>query len=85
VLIIYSDGVTEALNTAGEEFSDERLAAQAVEHRSAPLGDLLQNIITAVQAFANGAQQSDDVTVLVARYLGPGGGVAPGTGLAPGA
>ena len=84
VLIIYSDGVTEALNTAGEEFSDERLAAQAIEHRSAPLGDLLQSIITAVQTFAHGAQQSDDVTVLVARYLGPGGGVAPGTG-SPGA
>ncbi len=76
VLILYSDGVTEALNTAGEEFSDERLAEQAVAHRTAPLGDLLQSIITAVQTFARGAQQSDDVTVLVARYLGPGGGVA---------
>ena len=85
VLIIYSDGVTEALNTAGEEFSDERLAAQAIEHRSAPLGDLLQSIISAVQAFAGGAQQSDDVTVLVARYLGPGGGIASGTGATSGA
>jgi len=78
VLIIYSDGVTEALNTAGEEFSDARLAEQAIQHRTAPLGDLLQSIITAVQTFAAGAQQSDDVTVLVARYLGPGNGIAPG-------
>ncbi len=77
VLIIYSDGVTEALNLAGEEFSDARLAEQAIQHREAPLGDLLQHIIAAVQTFALGAQQSDDVTVLVARYLGPGGGVSP--------
>ena len=77
VLIIYSDGVTEALNMAGDEFSDERLAAEAITHRNAPLDDLLQSIITAVQSFAGGAQQSDDVTVLVARYLGPGGGVTP--------
>ncbi len=76
VLIIYSDGVTEALNLAGEEFSDERLAAEATAHRSAPLDELLQSIVTAVQVFAGAAQQSDDVTVLVARYLGPGGGVA---------
>jgi phosphoserine phosphatase RsbU/P len=78
VLIIYSDGVTEALNLAGEEFSDARLAEQAIQHRDAPLSDLLQNIIAAVQTFALGAQQSDDVTVLVARYLGPGGGVSTG-------
>ena len=78
VLIIYSDGVTEALNLAGEEFSDARLAEQAVQHREAPLGDLLQSIITAVQTFAVGAQQSDDVTLLVARYLGPGGGSTSG-------
>ncbi|HUU36237.1 MAG TPA: GAF domain-containing SpoIIE family protein phosphatase, partial [Vicinamibacterales bacterium] len=78
VLIIYSDGVTEALNTAGEEFSEERLAELATQHHLAPLDDLVQHIITAVQTFAVGAQQSDDVTVLVARYLGPGGGLATG-------
>jgi hypothetical protein len=33
-------------------------------------------VITAVQAFAAGASQSDDVTVLVARYMGPQGNVA---------
>ncbi len=74
VLIIYSDGVTEALNVAGEEFGDARLAEQAIAQRTAPLADLLQGIVTAVQTFAAGAQQSDDVTVLVVRYLGPGGG-----------
>lgn len=77
VLVIYSDGVTEALNPAGEEFGDERLAAEVISHRTAPLPEFVQSIITAVQTFAAGASQSDDVTVLVARYLGPNGGEPP--------
>jgi serine phosphatase RsbU (regulator of sigma subunit) len=77
VLVIYSDGVTEALNPAGEEFGEERLAAEAISHRTAPLPEFVQAIITAVQTFAAGASQSDDVTVLVARYLGPNGAEPP--------
>ncbi len=78
VLVIFSDGVTEALNPVGEEFGEDRLSAELIRHREAPLPDLLQAIITAVQAFAAGASQSDDVTVLVARYLGPGAAATPG-------
>ena len=43
-------------------------------HRAEPLDEFLQRIITSVQAFARGASQSDDVTVLVVRYLGPPAG-----------
>lgn len=70
VLVVYSDGVTEALNLANEEFGEARLAEVAAAHRTAPLEDLLQSIVGAVQTFASGASQSDDVTVLVVRYLG---------------
>ncbi|MEZ5294146.1 MAG: SpoIIE family protein phosphatase [Vicinamibacterales bacterium] len=73
VLVVYSDGVTEALNPAGEEFGEARLIAEVTRHRAAPLGDLLQQIVTAVQGFAAGASQSDDVTVMVVRYLGSPG------------
>ena len=45
-------------------------------YREAPLTDFLQGVIQAVQTFAAGASQSDDVTVLVARYLGPNGNAA---------
>ena len=76
VLVIFSDGVTEALNTAGEEFGEERLSTELIKYRTAPLPDLVQSVITAVQAFAAGASQSDDVTVLVARYMGPNGNTA---------
>jgi sigma-B regulation protein RsbU (phosphoserine phosphatase) len=79
VLVIYSDGVTEALNLAGDEFGEDRLATELMKTRTAPLPDILQGVITAVQAFAGGASQSDDVTVLVARYLGPDGNVTAGS------
>lgn len=71
VLVTFSDGVTEALNVAGEEYSEARLIEEVTKYRTAPLGDFIQAVITSVQAFAAGAQQSDDVTVLVLRYLGP--------------
>jgi len=78
VLVVYSDGVTEALNLSGDEYGDARLADVTGAQRSAPLDEFLQSIITSVQAFAAGASQSDDVTVLVLRYLGPpSGGPAP--------
>lgn len=74
LLVVFSDGVTEALNTAGEEFGEARLRDVVLEHRDAPLADVVQHVVTAVQAFASGASQSDDVTVLVVRYLGPDAG-----------
>lgn len=78
VLVVYSDGVTEALNTAGEEYGDDRLAEVTMAHRTAPLDEFMQHIITSVQKFATGASQSDDVTVLVVRYLGtPAEGSGP--------
>jgi serine phosphatase RsbU (regulator of sigma subunit) len=76
VLVIFSDGVTEALNLAGDEFGEERLSVEVMKTRTAPLSDILQGVISAVQTFAAGASQSDDVTVLVARYMGPEGNVA---------
>ncbi len=71
VLVVFSDGVTEALNTAGEEYGEARLVQEVMTQRTGPLGDFLQSMITSVQTFASGASQSDDVTVLVLRYLGP--------------
>jgi sigma-B regulation protein RsbU (phosphoserine phosphatase) len=70
VLVIYSDGVTEALNTAGEEFGEDRLVKVISEHGGAPASDILDRLVEAVQEFAQGAPQHDDVTALVMRYKG---------------
>ena len=72
-VVLYSDGVTEAHNVAGEEFGEERLVSVLQAHYGSSASDILTRIIDAVQAFAHGAEQYDDVTALVVRYLGTGG------------
>jgi steroid delta-isomerase-like uncharacterized protein len=67
-LVVYSDGVTEAVNTKGQEFGEERLAAcvEAIEPLAADAQ--VTRILETVQAFAAGTRQADDLTALVLRY-----------------
>jgi sigma-B regulation protein RsbU (phosphoserine phosphatase) len=67
VLCIYSDGVSEAMNTRGEQFTEERLAETLSQNvlRSAP--DIREAVISAIDDFAGGAPQHDDVTVLILK------------------
>jgi phosphoserine phosphatase RsbU/P len=74
VVVVFSDGVSEAMNVAGDEFGDDRLLAVAREGLGAPVETQVERIIAAVRAFAKGAPQSDDITVMVLRYLGAGAG-----------
>ena len=69
-LVVFSDGVTEATNAAGEEFGDERLLACLAAHRGSAPPDVLQAVLAAVRAFSHGTPQSDDVTILALRYEG---------------
>jgi serine phosphatase RsbU (regulator of sigma subunit) len=68
VLVVFSDGVTEAFNAAGEEFGEERLLACLNANRKFPPAELLDCVLSAVRAFAVNAVQNDDVTALVLRY-----------------
>jgi serine phosphatase RsbU (regulator of sigma subunit)/catechol 2,3-dioxygenase-like lactoylglutathione lyase family enzyme len=67
-LVVYSDGVTEALDDAGGEFGEGRLI-DAI-HRAAPLpaADLVQSVVTEVLGFGTG-EQYDDVTLIAAVVL----------------
>lgn len=67
-LVVFSDGVTEALNSAEDEFGEERLLACIDEHRECATEVLLDRILATVRTFAGGAVQNDDVTALVLRY-----------------
>jgi sigma-B regulation protein RsbU (phosphoserine phosphatase) len=71
-VITFSDGVSEALNSAGEEFGDERIEAVASAALDQPAIDLVDQLIASVRDFTRGAPQSDDITVMVIRYLGAG-------------
>jgi serine phosphatase RsbU (regulator of sigma subunit) len=71
-IVVFSDGVSEALNSAGDEFGDNRLlqAVQASEQSGA--SEMVNQLVGAVRSFTRGAAQSDDITVMVIRYLGTG-------------
>lgn len=70
VLLVYSDGVTETVNMAGEEFGDDRLIACFESRRDRPLQNILEELIDEVRTFAGDAEQNDDITMLVIRYEG---------------
>jgi len=69
-ILAFSDGVTEALNPAGEEFTDERLLACVEQHRQEAPQAALDAVLAEVKAFCGDATQSDDVTVVLVRYNG---------------
>jgi serine phosphatase RsbU (regulator of sigma subunit) len=70
-LLLYSDGVTEAHDKDQNLFGDERLMEALAPHQGDSLGDLQAGILHAVEQFAAGASQSDDITILVVRYRKP--------------
>jgi len=70
LVVICSDGVTEARNAAGEEFGRERLIeAMAGCHGTKP-DAALERLFGAVRKFSQGTPQGDDITGLVLRYRG---------------
>ncbi len=66
VLVMYSDGITEAWSEAGEEYGEARLLDVIREHRDLPARDLIARVVANVKAFSAPAQ-SDDWTLIVAR------------------
>jgi phosphoserine phosphatase RsbU/P len=66
-IVLYSDGITEALNGADEEFGMERLTALAVAGSAVAPAELSRRIFGAVSDFTTGVAQYDDQTVLIAR------------------
>jgi len=69
MLVLYTDGITEATNADGEEFGESRLLATLGSNFYLPVGPLLQAIVEAVQQFSRGSEQQDDITLVIARSL----------------
>lgn len=77
-LLLYTDGVTEAFDAAGNEFSNERLQVLLDRSRALPVQTLVTGIFKAIRKFSQDAPQSDDITVLALRYPGPATALPPG-------
>ena len=69
ILVLYTDGVTEASNAESEMFGRERLKEVASAHRAQSAEDLAQMIDEAITAFVGNAPQFDDFTLVVAKCM----------------
>jgi sigma-B regulation protein RsbU (phosphoserine phosphatase) len=67
VLVMFTDGVSEAMNNQGEEFSEERLEEVANAFRKNSAQEVLDGIKQEVQNFTQGNVQSDDITMIVLK------------------
>jgi phosphoserine phosphatase RsbU/P len=67
VLVVYTDGVTEALNTAGMEFGEERLQSSVFEVRQLSAREAVRKVIARVLDWQGPASQHDDITLIVAK------------------
>ncbi len=67
VLLLYTDGITDALNSREEEFGQERLLQALREHAGDPTVDIINTVEKSLQAFAEGVAPFDDVTLVTAR------------------
>lgn len=69
IMVLFSDGVSEAMNEAEEEFGEERLKAVITSHLGRSAAELQDEILNAVDRFVGSAPQHDDITLVVARVV----------------
>jgi serine phosphatase RsbU (regulator of sigma subunit) len=69
ILTLFTDGITEQENEGGEEFSLDRLKKVILDREKEPAATMVAGIAEAVSIFAGTAEQSDDLTVVVAKVL----------------
>lgn len=68
LLLAFTDGISEAMNTSDEEWGEDRMIAEAQAHADVGAQELLQRLFHAADAFAGGAEQHDDMTMVVVRF-----------------
>ena len=69
VMVIYTDGITEAANEAGEEYGQERLAKRILEGIELPAKQLIDHIRKGVADFTERKFLDDDGTLFIVRAL----------------
>jgi len=67
VIVMFTDGISEAMNKKGEEFSDETLEKLSLELAGETSENIIKHIQSEVQKFTDGANQSDDITLVVIK------------------
>lgn len=69
LLVAFTDGISEAMNPTGEQFGEQRLM-KAIEFSEAlTAAEIVKQLLSAIDTFAAGAPQHDDMTLLVMRLV----------------
>jgi sigma-B regulation protein RsbU (phosphoserine phosphatase) len=71
LLLLYTDGVTDALDPAGELFGETRLEQFVAARRDLPSEQILHELMAAIQAFSGGGPPFDDITLVLLKRAGP--------------
>ena len=67
ILLAFTDGISEAMNVAEDEWGEDRMIAEAQAQAHLSAAELLQRLFRAADAFADGTPQHDDMTLVVLR------------------
>ena len=67
ILLAFTDGISEAMNASEDDWGEDRMIAEAQAHADLSAEELLQRLFRAADAFAAGAPQHDDMTLVVLR------------------
>jgi sigma-B regulation protein RsbU (phosphoserine phosphatase) len=71
-LVMYTDGVTEAMDSQGRLYSEARLLSCVNDHCGRSVSDIIRGVRADIETFAGGTEQSDDITMLVIEFNGSG-------------
>ncbi len=69
MLVLYSDGVTEANNLNQDEYDEERFIEVLTANREKPAVEIVEAVTRSLAEFTAGAPQADDITLVVARRV----------------
>jgi len=69
VLLLYTDGLTEARNAASEMFGESKLAAAVGRHRKSTAAEMISFLLGEVNAFVGDAPQADDIALVVLKAV----------------
>jgi sigma-B regulation protein RsbU (phosphoserine phosphatase) len=69
ILLAYTDGISEAMTLDDEEWGEDRMIAVAQACRTLPAAQMIDRLIAAADAFAAGAPQHDDMTLVIVKLL----------------
>ena len=67
MVVLYTDGITEAWNTVKDEYGLQGLRSRIIEYADDPADEIVEKIVTDIDKFATGVEQHDDMTLVVLK------------------